>query len=592
MSTLRLTSARPALRASGPAFRLSQTSVRRGAPLVRAMEGEIATLVGGITLGGLTGAALGALNGRVSTLETGGSASSSSSSASAVRPVTKAEVLEVQKNWAAAIAGCSKIYKDGGDYIGAAQKAAGDLYAYGHSDVLFKPTKAREYPFRPTAGEAMSYFVGGKVVDNGYDEDGGFAINGGKGWASCVYKNHKIELVGGIGIAMGTYDFTDATDGSVSTVEYTFGYRRCDDGKVRIFLHHSSVPYGSGSGPAPVTEAEVLEVQKNWAGAIAACSKIYKDNGDYIGAAGDAASQLYAYGHSNVLFKPTKAAQYPFRPTAGEAMSYFVGGKVIEGGYDEDGGFAINGGKGWASCVYKNHKIELVGGIGIAMGTYDFTDATDGSVSTVEYTFGYRRCDDGKVRIFLHHSSVPYGSGSGPAPVTEAEVLDVQKNWAAAIAGCSKIHKEGGDYIGAAAEAAGELYAYGHSNVLFKPTKAAEYPFRPTAEEAMSYFVGGGVVDNGYDEDGGFAINGGKGWKSCVYKNHQVELKGGIGIAMGTYDFTCATTGDVSTVEYTFGYCRCDDGKVRIFLHHSSVPYNAGGAAAPAKKGILSKVMG
>merc|ERR1719183_1486719 len=182
MSTLRLTSARPALRASGPAFRLSQTSVRRGAPLV-----------GGITLGGITGAALGALNGRVSTLETGGSASSSSSSASAVRPVTKAEVLEVQKNWAAAIAGCSKIYKDGGDYIGAAQKAAGDLYAYGHSDVLFKPTKAREYPFRPTAGEAMSYFVGGKVVDNGYNEDGGFAINGGKGWASCVYKNHKIE---------------------------------------------------------------------------------------------------------------------------------------------------------------------------------------------------------------------------------------------------------------------------------------------------------------------------------------------------------------------------------------------------------------
>merc|ERR1719183_55941 len=263
MSTLRLTSARPALRASGPAFRLSQTSVRRGAPLVRAMEGGIATLVGGITLGGLTGAALGALNGRVSTLETGGSASSSSSSASAVRPVTK----------------------------------------------------AGEYPFRPTAGEAMSYFVGGKVVDNGYAEDGGFAINGGKGWASCVYKNHKIELVGGIGIAMGTYDFTDATDGSVSTVEYTFGYRRCDDGKVRIFLHHSSVPYGSGSGPAPVTEAEVLDVQKNWAAAIAGCSKIYKDGGDYIGAAAEAAGELYAYGHSNVLFKPTKAREYPFRPT-------------------------------------------------------------------------------------------------------------------------------------------------------------------------------------------------------------------------------------------------------------------------------------
>ena len=30
----------------------------------------------------------------------------------------------------------------------------------------------------------------------------------------------------------------------VSRVEYTFGYKRSDDdGKPRIFLHHSSVPY-------------------------------------------------------------------------------------------------------------------------------------------------------------------------------------------------------------------------------------------------------------------------------------------------------------------------------------------------------------
>ena len=39
--------------------------------------------------------------------------------------------------------------------------------------------------FRPTAEDAMSYFVGGDVVDNGYTEDAGFAINGGKGWADC-----------------------------------------------------------------------------------------------------------------------------------------------------------------------------------------------------------------------------------------------------------------------------------------------------------------------------------------------------------------------------------------------------------------------
>ena len=160
-------------------------------------------------------------------------------------------------------------------------------------------------------------------------------------------------------------------------------------------------------------------------------------------------------------------------------------------------------------------------------------------------------------------------------PVTEAEVLAVQAAWASAIASISKVHKAGGDYIKAAGEAAGELYAYGHSDVLFKPTKAVEYQFRPTAAEAMSYFVGGKVVEGGYSEDAGFAINGGKGWESCVYENHKIELKGGLGFAMGNYYFKCATTGETSKVEYTFGYSRCDDGKVRIFLHHSSVPYAA-----------------
>jgi len=109
----------------------------------------------------------------------------------------------------------------------------------------------------------------------------------------------------------------------------------------------------------------------------------------------------------------------------------------------------------------------------------------------------------------------------------EEEVLEVQSKWASAIAHISAVYKGKGDYIAAASDAAGELYAYGHDNVLFKPTKAAEYQFRPTAEEAMSYFVGGEVVQDGYAEDAGFAINGGKGWESCVYDNHQIDQRRG-----------------------------------------------------------------
>jgi len=330
----------------------------------------------------------------------------------------------------------------------------------------------------------------------------------------------------------------------------------------------------------PVTEADVLACQEAWAGAIAAASAIYADGGDYIGAAAGAANELYGYGFTKVLFKPTKAAEYPFRATGKDAMSYFVGGSVIEGGYDEDAGFAINGGNGWEKVVFHNHGVDLNGPTATAMGYYIFTDATTKAEVRVEYTFGYKRCSDGKVRIYLHHSSVPYSSApaaasSGVAAMTQAEVLDCQAKWANAIKTISKTYADKGDYVGAAADAAGELYGYGHSQVLFKPTKAAEYPFRPTGEEAMSYFVGNNAVEGGYAEDAGFAINGGKGWKDVVFTNHGIELIGPSAIAMGSYVFTCATTGDKSKVEYTFGYKRNDDGKPRIFLHHSSVPYAA-----------------
>ena len=75
-------------------------------------------------------------------------------------------------------------------------------------------------------------------------------------------------------IAMGNYYFTCATTGDRTQVEYTFGYKRCDDGKTRIFLHHSSVPYSAPAAAAP-TVAEVEECQAKWAAAIADISKAY-----------------------------------------------------------------------------------------------------------------------------------------------------------------------------------------------------------------------------------------------------------------------------------------------------------------------------
>ena len=143
-----------------------------------------------------------------------------------------------------------------------------------------------------------------------------------------------------------------------------------------------------------------------------------------------------------------------------------------------------------------------------------------------------------------------------PAAVTEEEVLECQAKWANAIKNISKVYLDKGDYVAAAGEAAGELYGYGHSNVLFKPTKATSTPFRPTGEMAMSYFVGKDAVEKGYEEDAGFAINGGRGWKDVTFRNHQVDLNGPTAQAMGDYVFTDATSGDKVRVEYTFGCAR------------------------------------
>merc|ERR1711920_641092 len=331
-------------------------------------------------------------------------------------------------------------------------------------------------------------------------------------------------------------------------------------------------------GLAPVTTAEVKAAQKLWADSIAKISSVYATDGDFVAAAGEAAGALYGYGHGNVLFKPTKATDHPFRATGEEAMSYFVGAEAMSADEykGEDAGFAINGGRGWSNVVFRNHKISLYGTVAHAMGDYVFTDATSGDEVRVEYTFAYKRCEDGKVRICLHHSSVPY-TPAGPAPVTMEEVEAAQKLWADSIASISKVYLDGGDYVAAAGEAAGKLYGYGKSDVLFKPTKATNHPFRPTGEDAMSYFVGAEAMKNDEfkGEDAGFAINGGRGWKSVVFRNHQIKSYGEVAIAMGDYIFTDATSGDKVRVEYTFGYKRNDDGKVRIYLHHSSVPYAA-----------------
>ena len=240
----------------------------------------------------------------------------------------------------------------------------------------------------------------------------------------------------------------------------------------------------------------------------------------------------------------------------------------------EDAGFAINGGKGWKSVVFNNHQIESTAllptrWVITSSRTRRLAPRSASSTPSATSAATMARCASACTtrRCRTRRRARP----TSPRPRSST----AQKLWAESIASISKVYADKGDYVGAAGEAAGKLYGYGKSDVLFKPTKATKNPFRPDADSAMSYFVGAEAMKNDKfkGEDAGFAINGGKGWKSVTFNNHQISLNGPTAQAMGDYIFVDATSGDKVRVEYTFGYKRNDDGKVRIYLHHSSVPY-------------------
>ncbi|MEM1083182.1 MAG: hypothetical protein AAGI48_03600 [Verrucomicrobiota bacterium] len=159
--------------------------------------------------------------------------------------------------------------------------------------------------------------------------------------------------------------------------------------------HMGNLPEGP-----EITAADVEAAQKMWGDAVVA-----------IGKAGDkapetaekAAKTAYAFELGPIQFKPTLAAETPFRPDLEGALSYFVGGNEK---YTEDKGFAL---KPWSKVRFDNHTVKMHGNIAIAMGHYFFT-GPDSTETKVEYTKGYVKTEDGKVLIFLQDSSLPYGS--------------------------------------------------------------------------------------------------------------------------------------------------------------------------------------
>ena len=153
-----------------------------------------------------------------------------------------------------------------------------------------------------------------------------------------------------------------------------------------------------------ISEAEVLAAQRAWGDALVAISTTHDKQGQ---AATKALAEKVidaAYGDQlgAVLFKPTlTVAPQTFRTTRAGALAYFVGGDPA---FPKDTGFAL---KGWTKVEIKNSAIFIAGDSATTMGNVMIT-GKDGKVTTVDKSWKFVKDDAGKLRIVLHHSSLPY----------------------------------------------------------------------------------------------------------------------------------------------------------------------------------------
>jgi hypothetical protein len=153
-----------------------------------------------------------------------------------------------------------------------------------------------------------------------------------------------------------------------------------------------------------ITESEVLAAQKAWGDALVSISTTYDTKGKDAAKtlAGQIIDAAYGYQFGPVLFKPTLTmAPQTFRTTRAGALAYFVGDDPA---FPMDNGFALNG---WRKVEIKNTAIFISGNTATTMGNVNLTDK-NGKVTTVDKTWQFFKDDSGKLRIILHHSSLPY----------------------------------------------------------------------------------------------------------------------------------------------------------------------------------------
>lgn len=156
--------------------------------------------------------------------------------------ITYDEVNAAQQAWCDALVKIGQLKEEGGDYKTFADEVLSSAYNYDNGKVFFKPTLAfGDQTFRNDKKGALAYFIGG---DPDYPNDKGFALTP---WVKARYdnagpNNEGIQIYGSVAITMGNVWVT-GKDGKEVMVDKTWVFKKGKDGKLRIIVHKSSLPF-------------------------------------------------------------------------------------------------------------------------------------------------------------------------------------------------------------------------------------------------------------------------------------------------------------------------------------------------------------
>lgn len=153
-----------------------------------------------------------------------------------------------------------------------------------------------------------------------------------------------------------------------------------------------------------VSVAEGKAALEGWLHGIGDVSRVCQENGAQSSACREMARRFveanYAVKEGSILFKPTLANT--IRTNGAEAESYFVPGVVPE---DKGRGFAL---RGFEHARAEEVRFVKQGNTVSAMGHYYFSQKKGGPETAANFSFGYKKCDDGTTRAVMHHSSLPF----------------------------------------------------------------------------------------------------------------------------------------------------------------------------------------